>query len=130
MCVPSPFSRVRLLVTPWIVALQAPLSMQFSRQKYWSGLPCPPSGDLPDPGIEPACLTSLALADRFFTTSTTWEAQGLGSGPRKTRPSAHMCTHWCDISSLILFGGNKYYLCSHYSVNWQERQDYRCVLGR
>ena len=44
---------VRLLATPWTVARQAPLSMEFSRQKYWSGLPFPPPGDLPDPGIEP-----------------------------------------------------------------------------
>ena len=54
---------------------QAPLSMRFSRQECWSGLACPPSGDLPDPGIKPESLTSPALADRFFTTSTTWEAQ-------------------------------------------------------
>ena len=46
------FSHVRLFMTPWTVALQAPLSMGFSRQEYWSGLPFPP-GDLPDPGIEP-----------------------------------------------------------------------------
>ena len=52
-CVLIHFSRVRLFVTPWTVALQAPLSMGFSRQDYWSGLPCPPPGDLP-PGIEPA----------------------------------------------------------------------------
>ena len=52
---------------------QAPLSMGFSRQEYWSGLPCP-SGDLPDPGIEPVSLTSPALVGRFFITSTTWEA--------------------------------------------------------
>ena len=45
-------SRVRLVVTPWTVALQAPLSMGFSRQAYWSGLPCPPPGGLPEPGIE------------------------------------------------------------------------------
>ena len=44
---------VRLFVTPWIVALQAPLSMGFSRQEYWSGLPCPSPEDLPDPGREP-----------------------------------------------------------------------------
>ena len=44
----------------WTVAHQAPLSMGFCRQEYWSGLPCPP-GDLPDPGIEPVFLTSLAL---------------------------------------------------------------------
>ena len=49
--------------------------MGFSRQEYWSGLPCPPPGDLLDPGIEPRSLTSPALASRFFTTSTTWEAQ-------------------------------------------------------
>ena len=46
-------SHVQLLATPWTVAYQAPLSMGFSRQEYWSGLPCPPPGDLPDPGIEP-----------------------------------------------------------------------------
>ena len=46
----------------------------FSRQEHWSGLPCPPAGDLPNPGIEPASLTSLALAGGFFTTSATWEA--------------------------------------------------------
>ena len=53
MCVFEMLSRVRLFVTPWMVALQAPLSMGFSRQGYWSGLPCPPPGNLPDPGIEP-----------------------------------------------------------------------------
>ena len=46
-------SRVRLFVTPWTVAYQAPLSMGFPRQEYWSGLPFPSPGDLPDPGIEP-----------------------------------------------------------------------------
>ena len=49
-------------------ARQAPLSTGFSRQEYWSGLPCPPPGDLPDPGIEPTSLTSSALAGGFFTT--------------------------------------------------------------
>ena len=48
--------------------------MGLSRQEYWSGLPCPPPGDLPDPGIEPTSLTSLALAGGFLTTSITWEA--------------------------------------------------------
>ena len=64
----SHFSRVRRFVTPWTVARQAPLSMAFSRQEYWSGLPCPPPGDLPDPGIEPMSLTSPALAGMVFTT--------------------------------------------------------------
>ena len=50
--------------------------MRFSRQEYWSGLPCPPPGDLPHPGIEPASLMSPTLAGRFFTTNATWEAHG------------------------------------------------------
>ena len=71
----SRFSCVQLFVTLWTVAHQAPLSMGFSRQEYWSGLPCPPPGDLPDPGMESASLMSPALAGMFFTTSATWEAQ-------------------------------------------------------
>ena len=63
MCV-TVLSRVRLFATPWIVACQAPLSMEFSRQEYWSRLPFPPPGDLPKPGIEPTYPT---LAGRFFT---------------------------------------------------------------
>ena len=53
MCVLSGFSRVWLFAIPWTIARQAPLSMGFSRQEYWSGLPCPPPGDLLDPGIKP-----------------------------------------------------------------------------
>ena len=69
------FSRVRLYVNPGTVALQAPLSLRFSRQEYWSRLPCPPPGALPNPGIKPTSLMSPALAGGFFTTSATWEAQ-------------------------------------------------------
>ena len=60
-CVLSVFSRVRLFVAPWTVAHQAPLSIGFSRQEYWSGLPCPFPGDLPNPGTEPECPASPAL---------------------------------------------------------------------
>ena len=67
-------SHVRLFVIPWTVACQAPLSMGFSRQEYWSGLPFPSPRGLPDLGMEPKSLTSPALAGWFFTTSTTWEA--------------------------------------------------------
>ena len=70
----SCFSPVWLCAILWTVAHQAPLSMEFSRWGYWSGLPCAPPGDLSDPGIEPASLTSPALAGRFFTTHITWEA--------------------------------------------------------
>ena len=62
------------LCDPVDVARQAPLFMGFSRQEYWSGLPYPPPGHLPDPGIKPASLTSPSLAGGFFTTSATWEA--------------------------------------------------------
>ena len=65
----SHFSHVRLCETLWTVAHQAPLTMEFSRREYWSGLPRPSPGDLPDPGIKSASLTSLALT--FFTTSAT-----------------------------------------------------------
>ena len=64
----SSFCCVRLFVTPWTVAHQAPLSMAFSGQGHWSGLPCPPPGDLPDPVTEP---TSSALARGFLTISMT-----------------------------------------------------------
>ena len=59
-------SHVRLFATLWTVAYQASPSMEFSRQEYWSGLPFPSPGDLPDSGIEP---TSPSLAGRFFTTT-------------------------------------------------------------
>ena len=65
---------VQLYVTLWPVAHQAPLSMGFSWQEYWSGLPCHSPGNLPSQGIEPASLMSPVLAGRFFTTSATWEA--------------------------------------------------------
>ena len=67
----SHFSRVRLCGTLRTAACQAPLSMGFSRQDYWSGLPRPPPEDLPNPGIEPTSFMSPALAGGFFTTSTT-----------------------------------------------------------
>ena len=65
-CAPSYFSRVRLCATLWTTGHPAPLSMRFSRQEYWSGLPCPPPGSLPNQGIEPVSLTSPVLAGRFY----------------------------------------------------------------
>ena len=77
-----PVNHVRMLVTQSCLTLcdamdcscQAPLCRGFSRQEYWSGLTCRPPGDLTDPGMEPMCLMSPALARAFFTTSATWEA--------------------------------------------------------
>ena len=67
-------SCVQLLATPWTAAHQAPRSMGFSRQEYWSGLLFPSPGYLPDPGIRSESLVSPALAGGFFTTSATREA--------------------------------------------------------
>ena len=75
LCMLSRFSPVQLFVTLWTVDCQDLLAKGFSRQEYWSGLPCPPPGDLLDPGIEQASLTCSVLSGGSFTTSTTWEAQ-------------------------------------------------------
>ena len=67
----SRFSCIQLFVTPWAVACQAPVSMEFSRQEYWSMVPFPPPGDLADPGIEP--MSPSSPAGRFFTTEPPGE---------------------------------------------------------
>ena len=74
-------SHVQLSMTPWTVACQAPLSMGFSWQEYWNGLPFLPPGNFSDPGIKPLSLTSVSCIGRqiSFTTSTTREAQLLPS---------------------------------------------------
>ena len=73
-CVLNCFSCVRLFVTPWSAACQAPLSMKLSGQEHWSRLPFPSPGDLPNLGFELSSLMSSVLAGRFFTTRATWEA--------------------------------------------------------
>ena len=70
----SHFSHIQFFVFLGTVALWALLSMGFSKQECWSGLPCPSPGDLPDLGIGPMSLESPALARGFITTSATWEA--------------------------------------------------------
>ena len=100
----SLFSHVQFFVAPWNVAQQGPLSMGFSRQECWSGLPCPPPGDLPDPGIEPESLMVPALADRFFTTSTSWETLSLLFGILKHMWTSHRSETACkEETSLSLF---------------------------
>ena len=83
--------------TLWTVAYQALMSMGYSRQEYWSGLPCPLARDLPDPGMKPM---SPALADGFFTAGATWEAPGaLTSGQLNQTPYWQgLCTHFLRIS--------------------------------
>ena len=76
MCVFS-CSAVSDFATPYTVAHQAPLSMGFPGHKYWGGLPFPPPGKLPDPGIEPTCVGSLALAGGFLTTAPPGKPRGV-----------------------------------------------------
>ena len=73
-CVLSHFSCVQLFATPVECSPTGSSVYEISRQEYWSGLPFPPPGDLPHPGIKPASLKSPVLAGGFFTTGTTWEA--------------------------------------------------------
>ena len=87
----SRFSHVRLFVILWILAHQASLSIGASRQESWSGLPHPPPGNLPNPGIELTSLTSPSLAGGFFSTSVTWEAQGTGEEAFRERNSHVGC---------------------------------------
>ena len=92
--------------TPWTVALQAPLSMEFPRQEYWSGLLFPPAGTFPDPGIKHASLSAPALAGGFFTT--------------EPRGKPHVCTYMYTIYTFfqILF---------HYKL-LQESQIIPCAI--
>ena len=105
------FSCVWLFVTLWTVACQAPLSIGFSRQEYWSGLPCPPPEDLPNPGIEPASLMFPALAGGFSATSTTllllscsvvsdpmWSHGLQHARPPCPSPSPGVCSNSCPLS--------------------------------
>ena len=96
VCVLSHFSHVWFFVFLWTVAYQAPLSMGFSRQEYWSGLPCPPPWDLLDPGIKPSSLMSLALAGGLFTTRTTFTCEVALLGPHLTNKENEAQRLLCD----------------------------------
>ena len=81
-------------MTPWTIAYEAPLSMAFSRQEYWSGFPFPSPGDLLDPGIEPASLASPALPGRFFSTEPPRKPHLLVSVQFSSVPQS--CLTLCD----------------------------------
>ena len=93
------FGHVRLFAPPWTVAFQGPLSVGFSRQGYWSGLPFPPPGDLPDPGIEPTGFLSPALAGGFFTTGVTWEVLSLFKSTQNSPLSSQIAEKWSSLWS-------------------------------
>ena len=86
---------------PWTVACQAPLSMEFSRQEYWSGLPFSPPGDLPDPGTEPMSLMSPTLAGGFFTTGATWGPFQYSRSSQWCKPCHFICSLWVSASWLF-----------------------------
>ena len=100
----SCFSRVWLCATLWTVAHQAPQSMGFSRQEYWSGLTCPSPGNLSNPGIASVSLKSLALAGGFFTTSATWEAHKnqLYSSKKKKKKSDRVWLGQLEVVILLV----------------------------
>ena len=98
VCMLTRVSRVQLFATLWTVACQAPLSMGFSRQGHWSELPCPPLGDLPNPGIEPVSLLSPTLAGGFFTTRAIWEALFYREW--------FLCREWINNKGLLYSTGN------------------------
>ena len=87
-------SPVQLFLTLWTVAHQPPVSMGFSRQEYWSGLPCPPPGDVPYPGVEPVSPTSPAVAGGFFTT----EPSGILAGGKNIVHKLFVITFECYTS--------------------------------
>ena len=96
-------SQVWLSVTPWTVARQAPLSMEFSRQEYWSGLLLLCPGNLPDPGIEPTSLESPALVCGYFTTNAAWEAPKQWLANRKYSIGTWKIEEWNNKLSHILW---------------------------
>ena len=151
-CLLSRFICVWLFATLWIVACQAPSSIGFSRQEYWSGWPCPPPGDLPDPGIEARSLLSpaLTLAGRFFTTSATWEAPYISVYIKENKDNSQ-CFRKCIIPSSFndLFSSNSLRILrsslpltckvGHFDALWpnilflgtyaQEKSMYMCTGG-
>ena len=123
-------SHVWFFGTPWTVACQSPLSIEFSRQEYWSGLPCPLPGDLPDPGVEPMSLASPALAGGFLPLCH------LGSPQSQLLPWKPVSSHWdCRIPGSarqprcwlwVEIQNNAF---CHFSAPWPERGWGRYLLG-
>ena len=119
VCVQS-LSCVQFFATPSTVPLQVPLSMGFSRQEYWNGLPFPTPGDLPNPGIKPTSLASPALASRFFTTAPPGKPHLITvtytkseTGPDPGRATLWITKVWKNILTDLLgtpcgTGGKKY----------------------
>ena len=97
----KPLTPLQLFVIPWTVDCQVPLSMGFSRQGYWSGLPCPPPRDLPDPGIETGSPASPALQTDFFTSCATREI------PIQPSKGKSLDTGWMNLEDRMLHDANQ-----------------------
>ena len=125
-CVLSRFSSVWLFVTPWTVAHQAPLSMGFTRQEYWSGLPGPPPGNLHNPGIKPVSSVSSALkADSLLLSHWGNPSQPyiyiypLSLKPHRHKPPSHpsKSSHSTELSSLCYTAVSFWLLILHMVIN-------------
>ena len=126
------------LAISWTVARQAPLSMGFSRQEYWSGLPCPPPGDLLGLGMEPV---SLASAGEFFTTSATWAGQYMTSKGKESEV-AQSCPTLCDPVDCSPPGSSIHGILQARILDWvaisfsrgssrpRDRTQVSCIAGR
>ena len=129
-------SRVRLFATPWTVAHQAPLSMGFSRQGYWSGFPFPSPGDLHDPKIEP---TSPVLAAKFFSNEPPGEPQHY---LRVKSEVAQSCLTLCDAVDCTPPGSSVHGILQARILEWvaisfsrgssqpRDRTRVSCIAGR
>ena len=111
-------SHVQRFATPWTAALQAPLTMRFPRQGYWSGLPFPSPGGPPNPGIEPPSLASLALAGGFFTNELPRKPENL------RYPSFFQRLFWQNVGWRM--GWNKRCLSSVSFRHCRKSQDLQC----
>ena len=105
--------RVQLFAAPWTVACQTPLSVEFSRQAYWSGFPF----YLPDPGIEPESLASPALAGRFLTTSASWETHQEIWDLTYHESAPLPPLYYCD-SSFNIFSCKRYFLVGRFCFSF------------
>ena len=119
-------------VTPWTVARQAPLSMGFPRQEYWSGLPFPSSRDFPDPGFKPTSLPFPTLAGGFLTTGATWEA------PSASCEVAQSCPTLCNPTDCSLPSSSVHRIFQARVLEWvaisfsresSRPRDHTCVAG-
>ena len=103
-------NRVRFLATPWTVAHQAPLSMGFSRQEYWSGLPFPSPGYISHPGIKPGFLASLALAGGFFTIESNGGSQAIADKLNNTDHLWKNCIYCKYVANMCFHLWNAYFV--------------------